>query len=590
MHSLGLERLPGRWFQAAIFFLAGPLLIIGLLITSPSTAAHLAPAPALDQVLTIIPIDDASITQHSPNRNYGSASTLFVNGSPSEDFLLKFVVTGVNGGTVASATLRLYNVDASNQGGDLHRVADNAWSESTVTWKNAPAGDTAVIGSLGVVTTGTWSEVDLTSLVTGDGVYSLRITSPSSDEAVYSSKEGTAAPQLVISVRPPPTPTDTPTATATSTPGPSPTPPPFGSIQFAAIGDYGGANTPERNVADLVKSWHPDFVITLGDNNYPSGAASTIDANIGQDYHEFIYPYIGSYGPGATTNQFFPSLGNHDWNTAGAQPYLDYFTLPGNERYYDFVKGPIHFFAIDSDAREPDGNSITSTQAIWLQAQLAAAAEPWKLVYFHHPPYSSGTTHGSTVVMQWPFQAWGASAVLSGHEHDYERIVLNDFPYFVNGLGGHGIYTFTTPVAGSQVRYNGDYGAMLVGASALDITFQFVARTGAVIDTYTLTKPATPTPTPTETPTSTPTSTFTPTPTDTATPTDTSTPTPTSTFTPTPTDTVTPTPTLPPRVYLPLIMVDSLNGRTASGNDVVAPDSVVRLTSYLKAVLTFVLR
>jgi hypothetical protein len=88
--------------------------------------------------------------------------------------------------------------------------------------------------------------------------------------------------------------------------------------------------------------------------------------------------------------------------------------------------------------------------------------------------------------MQWQYQDWGADAVLAGHDHTYERIVLNGFPYFVNGLGGKSLYDFGAPVTGSQVRYNGDYGAMLVEASASHITFQFITRTGVVIDTYTL--------------------------------------------------------------------------------------------------------
>ena len=357
-------------------------------------------------------------------------------------------------------------------------VADNAWTDYTVTWNNAPAGDGTPIASLGRVTINTWHEVDVTSLIAGDGIYSLRVTSPSSNGADYSSKEGTNAPQLVVSVQDAPTSTPSSTATETSTPP--------GSIRFAVIGDYGEAGQPEQDVANLVKSWNPDFVITTGDNNYPDGTARTIDQNIGQYYREFIYPYTGSYEPGATTNRFFPSLGNHDWHTTNAQPYLDYLTLPGNERYYDFVWGPVHFLAVDSDGREPDGNTSASTQAAWLQNQLAASTAPWQLVYMHHAPYSSGAVHGSASDLQWPYQAWGADAVLAGHDHTYERILQDGIPYFVNGLGGRSIYAFGAPVSGSQVRYNDDYGAMLVEASTAQIVFQFIARTGAVIDTYTL--------------------------------------------------------------------------------------------------------
>ena len=131
----------------------------------------------------------------------------------------------------------------------------------------------------------------------------------------------------------------------------SPAPTPINSVRFAVIGDYGLAGEHLDAVAKLVKNWQPDIILTVGDNNYPEGEAATIDENIGAYFHEFIFPYTGVYGEGAQENRFFPALGNHDWNTLGAQPYLDYFPLPGNERYYDFVWGPVHFFAIDSDSR-----------------------------------------------------------------------------------------------------------------------------------------------------------------------------------------------------------------------------------------------
>jgi hypothetical protein len=346
--------------------------------------------------------------------------------------------------------------------------------------------------------------------------------------------------------------TSTPTATRapTRTPAPTFTPVSANSLRFATIGDYGKDGPAESAVAQLVKSWNPDFIITTGDNNYPLGAADTIDQNIGQYYHEFIYPYVGSYGAGAASNRFFPSLGNHDWETGDTQPYEEYFTLPGNERYYDFVRGPVHFFVLDSDSREPDGILSSSIQAAWLQTQLANSTSPWDVVYFHHPPYSSGHEHGSSTEMQWPFQAWGADVVLSGHSHNYERVIFNGFPYFVVGLGGANLHAFTTPVPGSEVRYNGDYGALLVEASPAYMTFQLITVTGVVIDTYTLGTAATATPTSTETATprdiATSTSTGTPTFTPTSTPTASQTATPTfttSTFTSTPIDTGTPTET-----------------------------------------------
>ncbi len=256
------------------------------------------------------------------------------------------------------------------------------------------------------------------------------------------------------------------------------------SVRFAVIGDYGDDGTPLLEVSNLIRSWNPDLIITTGDNNYSDGSAYTIDQNIGQYFHDFIAPYTGSYGPGANENRFFPSLGNHDWKTTGAQPYLDYFTLPGNERYYEFTWGPVHFFAIDSDDHEPDGYRVNSAQASWLQDAMTNSTSIWNIVYMHHPPYSSGESHGSTPELQWPYRSWGASAVLAGHDHTYERILQDSLVYFVNGLGGKSVRNFGTPVAGSQVRYNGDYGAMRVDANQDSMVFRFYARSGELEDNY----------------------------------------------------------------------------------------------------------
>jgi hypothetical protein len=117
---------------------------------------------------------------------------------------------------------------------------------------------------------------------------------------------------------------------------------------------------------------------------------------------------------------------------------------------------------------------------------MAESTAPWKIVYMHQPPYSSGL-HGSTTWMRWPYQEWGATAVLAGHDHTYERLSIDGLTYFVNGVGGGAIYTFENILAGSQVRYNDDYGAMRVEATTGAITFQMYTRSGEVIDTYEVT-------------------------------------------------------------------------------------------------------
>src|SRR4030067_272968 len=108
----------------------------------------------------------------------------------------------------------------------------------------------------------------------------------------------------------PPAPSETPTASATpflvgasDTPSPTLEPTSEIAVVFAVIGDYGSGNRTEGYVADLVHYWQPDFIITTGDNNYPDGSDDTIDATIGQFYHDFIYPYAGDFGEGADQNR-----------------------------------------------------------------------------------------------------------------------------------------------------------------------------------------------------------------------------------------------------------------------------------------------
>lgn len=304
-------------------------------------------------------------------------------------------------------------------------------------------------------------------------------------------------------------------------------------VRFASIGDYGlYTDTNEANVSELVINWNPDFIITLGDNNYEYGYASTIDGNIGRYYSDYIFPYTGNYRDTATTNKFFPCIGNHDITDTSfsqyAKAYRDYFTLDtttsGNERYYDYVKGNIHFFVINSDdagehrwIAEPHGLDSGSTQAQWLKTQLAASSSRWNIVYFHHPPYNSlghfppytNSIPYDTLYQRfrWPFQNWGADIVLNGHMHLYDRQNVNNFTYIINGCGGkfsawwddlnstdtseqgrHGQPIF---LANSRAGFVNNFGAEFVESYNDSVIFKFINTNNVVLDKYILLQPKT---------------------------------------------------------------------------------------------------
>jgi glucose/arabinose dehydrogenase len=184
-------------------------------IATPASPATYTAAfqPSTSQTLTFTPAADAYVRQDAASSNFGSDPTLQVDGSPVKDTLLRFDVSGVGAADVTSARLRLHNVDAASAGGDVHTLVDPlaSWSEGSVNWGSAPAGDPSILGSFGAVSPGNWYEVDVTGAVNGDGPVNLRITSTASNGADYASKEGAAglAPQLVVSTAssgpPPPT-------------------------------------------------------------------------------------------------------------------------------------------------------------------------------------------------------------------------------------------------------------------------------------------------------------------------------------------------------------------------------------------------
>jgi len=173
----------------------------GTLFSTVATVTVVVSAVAAG-TLAFAPVADATVKQAYPGKNYGLATTLEVDSTPDEQFLMKFSVAGAGGRAVTSARLLLYDVSGSVRGGDVHRVADTTWGETTVTWDNAPPSDPAVVASLGAVKAGTWYSVDVTPLVTGDGTFSLRMTTTSTDGADYASGENnpTLAPQLVVSL------------------------------------------------------------------------------------------------------------------------------------------------------------------------------------------------------------------------------------------------------------------------------------------------------------------------------------------------------------------------------------------------------
>ena len=219
-------------------------------------------------------------------------------------------------------------------------------------------------------------------------------------------------------------------------------------------------------------------VFTAGDNAYPNGSAT--------DYTQCYDPSWGRHK--ARTR---PAPGNHDYNTSGATGYFGYYgALAGTSGigYYSYDIGEWHVISLNSNV----SMAVGSTQEQWLRADLAASTKQCTIAYWHHPRFSSGTTHGSSTSAQPLWQALydaGAEIVVSGHEHNYERFApqtptgqadpVNGIREFVAGTGGASHYNdLGTALPNSEVFNGTTWGVLQLTLDAGSYSWQFIPIAG----------------------------------------------------------------------------------------------------------------
>lgn len=221
-----------------------------------------------------------------------------------------------------------------------------------------------------------------------------------------------------------------PVATGSGRTWPAHLPP--GGLRFAVFGDSGSGNANQLAVGEAIRKFDPEFALHVGDVVYEKGEAELYGPR-----------YLMPYRAWLPSTPVYPTLGNHDMRTRAGQPFMDFFATPGGGRYYAFTVGELQFIGLDTN--QPF--DAESAQGSWLRRTLEASKSPWKVAFFHHPPYSSGA-HGSSLGVRrsWSplFEAHDVQVVFTGHEHHYERVspredfVQDGTPtaYWVAGGGG----------------------------------------------------------------------------------------------------------------------------------------------------------
>ena len=274
---------------------------------------------------------------------------------------------------------------------------------------------------------------------------------------------------------PPPAPTAVPEASSPERPVRSETLLAAGDI--ALCSDLSGA----EGTARLLEA-SPGVIAPLGDLAYPDGREA--------DFACFDRVW-GRFKP-----RIRPALGNHEYHTPKAAGYFAYFGAVAGEPgqgYYSYDLGAWHVVVINSNCQEIGGCQAGSPQESWLRRDLAAHRGACTLAYWHHPLFSSGKkpSHAIHPEMKPIWQALydaGATLVLNGHEHNYERFAPQDpegradpkrgIREIVVGTGGKDFDPLPTATPNSEVRRDDTFGVLKLTLSPDGYDWEFLPVAG----------------------------------------------------------------------------------------------------------------
>jgi hypothetical protein len=244
------------------------------------------------------------------------------------------------------------------------------------------------------------------------------------------------------------------------------------SFKFAVLGDFGTGDKTQYQLAEQMVKVHDRFkygiVLLVGDNLYGSERP--------QDFRKkFEIPYKPLLDQGV---KFYASLGNHD---AREQRFYKPFNMDG-KLYYSFNPKPdVRFFALESTYPDPE-------QFKWFEDELKSSGSDWKIVFFHHPLYSSGGRHGSDIRLREAVEPllirYNVSVAFTGHDHFYERVKpQKDIAYFVIGSGGKlrsGNIDRSTGLTAKG--FDTDLAFLAAEISGDEMYFNAISRSGQTVD------------------------------------------------------------------------------------------------------------
>jgi predicted phosphodiesterase len=235
-----------------------------------------------------------------------------------------------------------------------------------------------------------------------------------------------------------------------------------------AVGDGGVPERDDDRLGDFLARQRVDLLLYLGDV-YESGTA--------EEWEERYDPAFGDFKEVTK-----PTPGNHDWRnySSGYDRYWGSAAVPDGRHYYSFDHRGWHFVSLNSEERIGRG----SPQLRWLREDLAGRRGDCTIAFLHRPRYSAGLHPDSRrLEPMWRALRGRAVAVLSGHDHNYQRFrPVNGIVQFVVGSGGRHRYDVDESDPRLDAENDDRFGALRLRIAGQAAHYAFVATGGETLD------------------------------------------------------------------------------------------------------------
>jgi predicted phosphodiesterase len=268
---------------------------------------------------------------------------------------------------------------------------------------------------------------------------------------------------------------------------------PDDAFSFVVFGDTQKNPRITGKIARLAWERRPNFVVHVGD---------VVDN--GPDKREWVNELFAPCAELFSRVPIYPCIGNHEKNHAF---YYRYFALPAPEYHYRYRYGNADFFSIDTNKPVGPGTE----QYRWLDAQLAKSNAKWKIVYHHHPAYSSdnddygdtfkgkASTLGDMNVRKLValYEKHDVDIVFNGHIHVYERTWplragkvdhKKGVMYITTGGGGGALENFSPVPTWFKAQCRSDYHFCSAAVHGGRMSFRVFDHQGMLFDTFDLEK------------------------------------------------------------------------------------------------------